>query len=397
MQRVLHIVASMDPAGGGVAQAIQTIASGLRVEGLASEVVSVDDPASAFLNSDGGLTIHALGPGRFGWGFSRRLHDWLESEGIRFDIWIVHGLWLHPSYLAVSVAGRSGIPVHVYPHGMLDPWFQSWRRRPFKTLRNFLYWHLLEAATIRKATSLLFTCEGERRLAATTFSRYQPQAEAVVGLGNADVPPVKSTSKDAFAALCPEVAERSYLLFMGRLHPKKGIDLLLEGWAVATRGFPAASVPLLIIAGPGEDSGYGRALRKQAEALLPPGACRFPGMLSGDAKWAALRGAAAFVLFSHQENFGIAVAEALACGTPVLISDKVNIWREIIDRRAGWAASDSVASVAECLKDWLELAPEARNDARVQARATFLEVFEAGQASHRLAGHLLGEDSKRTL
>ncbi|TVP77700.1 MAG: glycosyltransferase [Puniceicoccaceae bacterium] len=395
MHRVLHIVASMDPAGGGVAQAIHTIASGLRVEGFSSEVVSVDNPASAFLNLDRGLTIHALGPGRFGWGFSKRLRSWLESEGAGFDCWIVHGLWLYPSYLAVSIAGRSGLPVHVYPHGMLDPWFQSWRRRPFKTLRNVLYWHLLEAATIREATSLLFTCEEERRLAATTFHRYRPQAEAVVGLGNADVPRADSIPSDAFAALCPEIAERPYLLFLGRLHPKKGIDLLLEGWAEATRGLPAASAPLLVIAGPGEDSDYGRALRRQAETLLPPGACCFPGMVAGDAKWAALRGAAAFVLFSHQENFGIAVVEALACETPVLISNKVNIWREIIDRRAGWVASDSAVSVADCLKVWLKLSTEARDAARARARTTFLEVFEGGQASQRLAEHLRGEDNKR--
>jgi len=395
MRRVLHIVASMDPAGGGVAQAVQTIASGLRVEGFLNEAVSIDNPASGFLESDSDLTVHALGPGRFGWGYSQRLRAWLESEGARFDFWIVHGLWLYPSYLAVSVAAKVGLPVHVYPHGMLDPWFQSWQRRPFKTLRNIIYWHFLEAATVRWATSLLFTCEEERRLAATTFPRYQPKAEAVVGLGNADVPAVDSITDDAFVSLCPEVAERPYLLFLGRLHPKKGIDLLLQGWAEATRGLPPDSVPLLIIAGPGKDSGYGRALRKQAGALLPPGACLFPGMISGEVKWAALRGAAAFVLFSHQENFGIAVVEALACETPVLISDKVNIWREIIDRRAGWVASDSVASVAGCLKKWLELSPEARDAARIQARTTFLEVFEAGQAARRLAKHLGGEGNDR--
>jgi glycosyltransferase involved in cell wall biosynthesis len=381
----------MDPTSGGVTQAVQTIGAGLSVEGFSNEVVSVDDPTSAFLDSERGLTIHALGPGRLGWGYSKRLRSWLESDGAKFDFWIVHGLWLYPSYLGVSLAAKNGVPVHVYPHGMLDPWFQCWRRRPLKTLRNVIYWHLLEAATVRRATSLLFTCQEERRLAATTFPLYRPQSAAVVGLGNADVPASESIPHDAFSLLCPQIAGRPYVLFLGRLDPKKGIDLLLSGWAEATRDLPAASVPLLVIAGPGEASVYGRALREQAETLLPPGGCLFPGMVSGDAKWAALRGAEAFVLFSHQENFGIAVVEALACETPVLISDKVNIWREIIDRGAGWAATDSVASIAGCLKEWLERSPAAHATARSQARAAFLEVFEAGQAARRLAKHLNGE------
>lgn len=397
MGRVLHIVASMDPAGGGVAQAVQTIAAGLSELGFANEVLSVDDPASSFLMADGGPTIHAIGPGLHGWAYSKRLRHWLNSEGAAFDHWIVHGLWLYPSYAAVSLGLKNRVPVHVYPHGMLDPWFQSWRRRPLKTLRNILYWHLLEATTIRRATSLLFTCEEERRLAATTFTGYRPQAERVVGLGNADIPSADSIPGDAFAAVCPEVAGRPYVLFMGRLHPKKGIDLLIQGWAKATSGHPHASVPLLVIAGPGEDSAYGCGLREQAKALLPPGACLFPGMVSGAAKWAALRGASAFVLFSHQENFGIAVVEALASETPVLISDKVNIWREIIEGGAGWAASDSVASITACLSDWLALSPKACAATRIRARTIFLEVFEAGRAAHRLAEHLHGAEAKERL
>lgn len=395
MGKILHIVASMDPAGGGVAQAVQTIAAGLNEAGFSNEVASVDDPASGFLQKNNGLVIHALGPGLAGWAYSKRLRAWLELEGPKFDHWIVHGLWLFPSFIAISLGTKRGLPVHIYPHGMLDPWFQSWRRRPSKTLRNIFYWHLLEAKTVRRATSLLFTCEEERRLAATTFLRYHPQSEAVVGLGNADVPVADSIPDDAFAALCPEVAKRPYLLFLGRLHPKKGIDLLLQGWAEASRGLATESRPLLVIAGPGGDTAYGRELREQAEALLPPGSCLFPGMVTGAAKWAALRGAAAFVLFSHQENFGIAVVEALACETPVLVSDKVNIWREIIRGGAGWVATNSAASVAECLKEWIELPPEANEIARHRARTTFLETFEAGHAIRKLAEHLCGGNSEQ--
>jgi glycosyltransferase involved in cell wall biosynthesis len=378
----------MDPAGGGVAQAIETIALGLSDEGFHNEVVSVDDPTSPFLELEREIPIHALGPGRYGWAYAKRLRRWLESKGQSFDLWIVHGLWLYPSAVAVSLGRKHDKPVHIYPHGMLDPWFQNWKLRPIKTLRNILYWHFVESATIRRATSLLFTCEEEQRLAATTFSRYDPRVEAVVGLGHSDVPTDSSGLANAFAAKCPEVKDRSYLLFMGRLHPKKGIDLLIKAWAAATTGRSPGSLPLLVFAGPDPKSPYGQSLRKLAESVLPSGSYLFPGMITGAAKWDALRGASAFALFSHQENFGIAVVEALACGTPVLLSDKVNIWREIVERGGGWAASDSVESVTECLNTWLDLAPEIRDRARQCARATFLDLYEARQAARSLASHL---------
>jgi len=109
----------------------------------------------------------------------------------------------------------------------------------------------------------------------------------------------------------------------------------------------------LVIAGPGWDSEYGRRIREQIQeqggGSRERGAIHAVGMLDGDAKWGALHGCEAFILPSHQENFGIAVVEALGCGRPVLISDKVNIWREISEDGAGLVEEDSVEGTARLL------------------------------------------------
>ena len=104
-------------------------------------------------------------------------------------------------------------------------------------------------------------------------------------------------------------------------------------------------------------------------------------MLSGDAKWGAYRAADAFVLTSHSENFGIVIAEALACGLPVLISDKVNIWREIEGGGAGLVEPDTVDGATSLLERWLNLPDPQRAGMRQRARTCFLDHFEARAAA----------------
>ena len=110
----------------------------------------------------------------------------------------------------------------------------------------------------------------------------------------------------------------------------------------------------------------------------------WPGMLSGDLKWGLLRLAEAFVLPSHQENFGVAVAEALACGTPVLISNKVNIWREIAGDQAGLVDDDDEPGTTRLLKQWLALTPDRKTAMRENAERSFHSRFEVAHAAAAL-------------
>lgn len=383
---ILHITADMDPQAGGVCQAVRTMIVGLAARGVRSEVASLDDPAAPYVAA-APFPLHALGPGRGPWAYSPRLGPWLDANLGRFEAVLVHGLWLYASYAARQAWRRQGAaapPLFVMPHGMLDPYFQRAAGRRLKAVRNWAYWKLVEGAVVNDATGVLFTCEEERRLAHEPFRPYRPKRELVVGLGVEEPPAFVPAMRAALAETLPTAHERPYLLFLSRIHEKKGADLLVQAYADGAAG-PAA--PRLVVAGPGRESAYGQAVQALA-AGAPAGAVVFPGMVTGAGKWGAFYGAEAFVLPSHQENFGIAVVEALACGKPVLISNQINIWREIEAAGAGLVADDTPAGTRDLLARWAGLPAAEQQAMGRRARAAFEEYFAIGPATDRLLAAL---------
>jgi glycosyltransferase involved in cell wall biosynthesis len=296
-----------------------------------------------------------------------------------YDAVIVNGLWNYASVGAAITLPRSNAPYYVFPHGMMDPWFR--RRYPLKHLVKQVFWLFFEGRLVRGARRVLFTTEDEMRLAEGEVwgRRY---AGEVVGYGTNDAPADCASQRAAFREAVPGLRGRRYLLFLSRIHPKKGCDLLLRGFSKIAGRRPDLD---LVMAGP-DQVGWAAALRKQAQALGVEARVHWPGMLSGEAKWGAFRGAEAFVLPSHQENFGIVVAEALACATPVLITDKVNIWREVEAAAAGLVAPDTQAGVDALLERYLALDPAAIVRMRVACRGCFERHFDMGvSAKHMLA------------
>jgi glycosyltransferase involved in cell wall biosynthesis len=260
---------------------------------------------------------------------------------------------------------------------MLDPWFK--RTYPLKHLKKSLYWPWAEYRVLRDARSVLFTAEEERVLARQSFRLYRANEE-VVAFGTNPPPAFSAPVRDAFIAAYPGLDGKRLLLFLGRIHEKKGCDLLVKAFAEIRDIDPSAH---LVMAGP--DSGeWTPALQKLAGELGIADRITWTGMLLGDMKWGAFQASDAFILPSHQENFGIAVAEALGCGLPALISDKVNIWREVEADGAGFVASDTVAGTVASLRHWLELEPSLAAAMRSQARQTFHRRFTVEAMSNDL-------------
>jgi glycosyltransferase involved in cell wall biosynthesis len=390
--KLLHVVASLDPQQGGVCQAVRTMIAGLAEQGVANEVTTIDAPDAAWqAGAADPFPVHALGPGRSSWGYSAQLIPWLSQNLSMYDRVILHGLWQYPGYAVRRAMQRLlGHPaavaprVFVMPHGMLDPYFQRAEGRRIKALRNQLYWQLIEKTVVNQATGLLFTCETERRLAHEPFPAYRPRQERIVSLGVAEPPAFVPAMRQAFLEKCPAVADRPYLLFLSRIHEKKGVDLLLQAYAQLAAASPA-TVPALVVAGPGLDTPYGQQMQQLA-AKVPT--VFFPGMLSGDAKWGAFYGCDAFVLPSHQENFGIAVAEALACGKPVLISDQVNICQEIAAGQGGLVAPDTLAGTQQLLSTWVNLTPADQQAMSQRARQVYTDNFAVKSATAKLLAAL---------
>jgi glycosyltransferase involved in cell wall biosynthesis len=317
------------------------------------------------------LRVQALDAGLTSYRYSKSLLPWLRENGGSYDCVIVHGIWQYLSFAAWRRYAGTTIPYYLYPHGMLDPWFK--RTYPLKHLKKWLYWPWAEYRVLRDARAVIFTSEEERREARASFWLYRAR-EVVLPLGVEEPPPV--SDRNAFLEKYPALRDKKNLLFLGRLHPKKGCDMLIDAFAQAANANYA-----LILAGPNQ-IGWEKQLR--ARAGKAKSEIIFPGMLEGQIKTGALAAADAFILPSHQENFGMSVAEALSFGLPVLISNRVNIWREIENDHAGFVENDDLRGTTRLLERWLNTSDAERAAMRDQARKCFASRFEINHAAESL-------------
>src|SRR5437868_1151350 len=360
--RILHVIGTLDPAAGGPSEVVRVLIQYGPADSSA-EVATLDDPQARFLR-ELPFPVHALGPVKSIFGYTPKLLPWLEANHSRFDGMVVHGLWQYTGY-AVWKAMRGRAPYMVFPHGMLDPYFK--RAFPLKHLKKWLYWLAAEYWVLRGAERVLFTCESEKGLAPESFWLHRWRS-SVVPFGTVAPEGDPAAQREVFYAACPHARGRRLLIFLGRIHPKKGCDLLVNAFVQV-----AASAPEIDLVMAGPDPGSWRSeLEKRAAQAGIANRIHWPGMLRGDAKWGAFYASEAFILPSHQENFGIAVAEALACGTPVLLSDKVNTAPEISSDGAGLMEPDTPEGTLRLMQRWLALSPDDR--AAMAARA--LDCFQ---------------------
>jgi glycosyltransferase involved in cell wall biosynthesis len=372
--RLLHIVSSLDPRFGGTTEAV----SGMLLygpDGYENEVVSLDDPASPFLRETG-FTVHALGP-TAGYCYTPRLIPWLKANRDRFDGVVLHGMWQYCGY-AVRRTMRGQVPYMIFPHGMLDPYFK--RAFPAKHLKKWVYWLAVEYWVLRDARRVLFTCAAEAELAKQSFALHR-WSQSVASIGA--VPPSGDlpAQRESFFNLCPQIRGKRFLLFLGRIDPKKGCDLLIDAFAKIAQRDPELE---LVMAGP-DPQNWRAELQKKAEAAGVAARVHWPGMLRGDPKWGAFHASEAFVLPSHQENFGIAAVEALACAKPVLLSDKVNIAADIAREGAAIVEPDTVTGTGRLLERWIELQPAKRERMALQALECFRTRYDMRENAKMIA------------
>lgn len=372
--RILHTIQSADPRFGGPIEGIHQLTAA-SANLTRHEVVSLDDPSSDFLGK-GVAEVHALGPGGI-LGYSPRLVPWLQRNARRYDAVIIHGLWRYSSFGTWRGLRGLGVPFLSFPHGMLDPWFKE--RYPIKHIKKLLFWHWTECRVLRDSRAVIFTCDEERLRARASFPNYRCREEVAV-LGIHSPPPQSEQQKELFLSRFPHLRGRRILLFLSRIHPKKGCDLLIDAFAAA-HNHPSS--PHLVIAGPDQTS-WAKELRVLADAKGMAEHVTWTGMLEGDLKWGAYRSADAFILPSHQENFGIVVAEALSCGLPVLLSDRVQIWREIDSAGAGFIESDDLGGTQRLIRRWLDLREPERDALSKHARACFENRFRIESYARRI-------------
>lgn len=366
--KLLHVMATIDPRFGGPIEGVRQRGVRLLEMGHQVEVACMDDPKAAHL-PEFPLPVHALGPSRGGsYNYAAPLKPWLRAHAGAYDGVVVNGVWQYHGLAVRQVMRELRRPYVVFTHGMLDPWFR--RNYPLKHLKKCFYWPLAEYRVLRDAAAVLFTSEDERRLAHRAFRPYRAR-EVVVSYGTQLPPQDAGPLREAFLADHPELRGKRVILFLGRLHEKKGCDLIVEALAHVASEEPRLH---LLMVGP-DNSGWVSQLKARAQALGLSDRITWAGMQRDNAKWGAFYSSEAFVLPSHQENFGISVAEALGCSLPVLISDKVNIWREVQAACTGLVAEDTLDGTLKNLRAWLALSQQERAAMSQRARELFAERY----------------------
>jgi glycosyltransferase involved in cell wall biosynthesis len=374
--RVLHTIATLDLRAGGPSVALAGLAVAQAQAGIEVSIVTSwrngDEPESADSLRRSGIRVESIGPGSGPLLRHPKLAPLIRDNVARSDVVHIHGIWEEITHQAAVASRGRGIPYIIRPCGMLDPWSlqqSRWKKRLYMAWR--LRTNLNRAAAIHFTTSVERDLVAPLRLKAPTI--VEPNGIDLTEFANAPPP-------GSFRARFPFTQGRRLILFMGRLHHKKGFDLLIPAMA-KLRNQDA----VLAIAGP--DSG---AYRQTLETMIANANLKervlFTGMLWREERIAAVADADLFVLPSYQENFGIAVIEALAAGTPVVISDQVNLCPEVLAAGVGGVVPLDVDRLAAEMDRWLGDETMLRA-AGEKARAFALDRFAWGKIAQRWVGH----------
>jgi len=346
--RVLHVIPSVSPLRGGPSKAVAEMVRALRRQGVDAAILTTNDhgagvdaslPTGRWIRWQGVplLAFRRWNPPPRAlreYAISAELALWLAQHVHRYDLVHVHALFSFPSSWAMATARWARVPYVVRTIGMLSPW--SMAQSP---LRKRWMLRLLERRNLQGASALHFTTGAERDEARPLGLGCH---ELVLPLG-VELPPLAACSpRDGRGS------QATCFLFLSRLHPKKQLENLLEALALLRRRRPEAPWQLRI-AGRGEPA-YELSLRQRCERLGLADRCRWLGQVEGPQKRAELAGADWLVLPSAAENFGIAVVEALAAGTPAILSPQVAVAAMVEEAGAGLVSASDPAALAATLE-----------------------------------------------
>jgi glycosyltransferase involved in cell wall biosynthesis len=374
--KVLHVIPSVALSFGGPAQVVYTTCRALRridIEVLIAtdvgrELVYRGVPTIFFERE----LVKKIGYSHLFAKYSHSLAKWLEANVQSYDLVHIHDVFQHSTIAASRASTNRNIPYIIRPLGTLDPWSlkqkEIWKR-------IFLSLGLKKA--LRQSAAIHYTTEAEKTL-----------AEQSLLLSKGIVIPngVEIDDLMAFEQRCEGVTDAGestdpYILVLARIHPKKGIDLLIRSFAQITK-CERMKEWRLVIAGDGEQSylSYLNELINQENIL---GKVKFVGWLSGDEKYTVLKNASLLALPSYQENFGVCLIESLFFHVPVFVSPYVNLARKIEDADVGWVTEMNVQSMIRLLTDILANPLEMKR--KGQKGRHFAEEFAVGNVANQLS------------
>jgi len=376
LPHVVHVISTIDPRAGGTTTQLVTLVRAQVQLGLSVTVVSTYaqgfDPTAAEEINNAGVRLELVGPGTQIAGWHPKISPVLRDVLATADVVHIHGLWEEIQHRAAVIAREMRCKYLFTLHGTLEPWAVQQSR-----MKKQIYMAVRMRKNLNTASALHYTDDTERELTRdwglTATAIIQPYA---IDLAAFEQMPSRGLFRRAFRQL----ADAPYVLFLGRLHPRKGLELLLEAFA----GLPQTLKHVkLVIAGPSAQQGYEAELYAEAIKLKISDRVIFAGALEGNLRAAAYADAAVFALPSRSPGFGSTVIEALACGARVVVSSHVAVSRQIQTAGVGRVVGDDVnawsAALADTLRESMENATpvDGTEDVTRRGRDWVMESFNA--------------------
>lgn len=341
----LNVASHLDPKYGGICAMLPEFCRTVSRNGsMQTSLLGFCDPAERkFIVSDSELPVHVLPPGKVRWALDKNWRKRLLDEVAAVEGVHIHGLWEEHCFAAAREARSLGKPYVLAAHGMLERWAMRNKR-----LKKQIYSWLTERENVSRAACLHALTESE----AEDYRRFGAKNPIAIVPNGVKVPSVLSS--EPFLYEFPHLKEKRLVLFLGRIHHKKGLDLLVQAWQTVAPTFSDAH---LVIAGPDWENTRREVEKRIAEAGLRP-RVTFTGMLDGSMKWCALAACETFVLPSYSEGLSVSVLEAMGAGKPVIVTKYCNV-PEVKAFDCGWVIDTDAGELASALSELLRL-PAAR-------------------------------------
>ena len=342
-KKILRIINSLNPKYGGPAVAIIDSSVELIKNGHKVDILT-NDPENSNFHKNKKIKVINLGLGVGNYSFNYKLILWLIKNKKKYDNFIIHGIWEFQTLIARILLKKK---YFVFIHGQLDPFFE---KQFFKKIKKKIYWFLFEKKNLIFSKSVLLTTQEEKNLLNKTYVNTDKIKKKVIGYGiKKKILNIKKLKSNFFKNY-PILKKKSFFLYLGRFHEKKGCDTLIE--SIDRLSKKNINVNLLMV---GPDNDYKNYLKKIVKKKKLDKQIIWSKALSGNLKWGAILSSKAMVLASNGENFGVSIAESLSCSKPVIITNKVNIYKSIKNFKAGIVSKNNPLSFEKSISSFLKM------------------------------------------
>ena len=367
----LEVVSHLDAKYGGVSAVVPQVSARMhRAEGISVSIAAFCEPGEFHaVDEFPELSLSDWPTSRASWIRTGELRRRFRKFAAEADGLHIHGLWSSSTSVASRTARALKLPYVISAHGMLEPWALA-----HNGFKKRLYAALTERANVHAATCMHALTQDE----ALDYRRFGCKQPIAIIPNGVNIP--RSVDATEFLRRFPDLEGKRIVIFLARLHMKKGLDVLLQSWRSIAAKFPDAR---LVIAGPDSDH-YLDTLTTLVARYEIADSVVFTGMLAGSIKWSALANATGFVLPSYSEGFSVAALEAMGMGLPVIVSDNCHL-PEVQSAGAGWIVRAEAESLQSALAALLQNADADNAEIGNRGRRMVLDQYNWQRVAHQMA------------